>query len=770
MSTLHDLTAQGQSVWLSFLRRSFILRGQLRQLVEAGVRGVVLDPAVVERALAYSSDYDERLHWHVSHGKTPQQTVEALLIDDVQRAADILQGVYDVSDHADGFVVLPLDPHAAHNSVSLVAAGRRLGGVSAVVDRPNLMLGIPATRAGIEALRQLIADGCNVYMTHIFSVAGYDAVAEAYLDGLEQFFATHSVWRFAPSAVAAVPLATVDNRVDAALTRQGRPQLKGQAAIALARVLYGRHRELFSSPRWLHNARQGAHVLRLAWANSAPLDFGVSPTNYADALVAADTIQVMSPATLFAFREHGATAPSLIPGLPAARDVLGRLKTELGINLVDDGQGAQEEALVAAQKVYDRLEATPALKRDRLEAGWQRLDLHLGSHQPVVDDAIQQLCDQTIMCRIWENDHTVWNAAPGDISAHLRWLHLLDLMAPNVRRLEALVAGARAAGFDQALVITGGAAAREASLFAETFGALPFIPGVLAYTPRPHLRLTVVDSADHDAVLRQVGAAAPSTLLVFIAASDSPASVTLFDQLIAGAVPGPNSGDPASRFVVVTSPDTPLAAAVAALPLHDLILDTPTLRGPYTALSFAGLVPAAMTGLDLGAFLETAAGFAANSMGCNCPLTGDNVGARLGVALGALAQNGFPQLHLLASPLLANFAAWAGDFTTAALGASHIRVTTGGARPSGSDSFTIHIRPDGDDSLDSVVESLLAADRPVATLHLGDLYELGGLFFLWQVAVVVAAHRLGCNPFDSIMAPAPSRPPAARSQPAISHV
>jgi transaldolase / glucose-6-phosphate isomerase len=766
MSRLHELSTYGQSVWLHFLRRAFVERGQLRQMLDQGVRGVVLDPATVERAISSSSDYDERLRWLVSRGKSPPQIVEALLVDDVQRAADILQPVYDASGHGDGFVTLPLDPDLAHNTVSLVAEARRLAGVCAMVDRPNLMVGIPATRAGIEAVRQLIADGCNVYASHIYSLATYDAVAAAYLDGLEAFFASHSVWRFAPCAVAALSLAAIDSDVDATLARAGRPDLQGRAAVSLARLIFSRHQELFTSPRWLRYEREGAHVLRLGWADLAPLAFEHRDTSYAEALVGPASIQVMGPATLFAFLEHGAVAPSLATGLPEAQNHLDLLRDELGINLLDDGQRLQEQALTADQAAYRRLSAAPALKRDRLEAGWQRLDLALGAAKPAFRQTVQQLCDDRVMCRIWEHDQSLWPEAPGEAGAQLDWLHLIEVMRPNVPRLEAMVRRARAAGYDRALLIGEGSVALAAQAYADTFGALPHIPGVLAYTPRPHLHLSVVDSADRAAVLgRAARMPAANTLFVLVDPGDTPGAVTLFDELLAHLRPGPNDGSAAAHFVVVTAPGSPLAEAAAAVPLHDLLLDSPGLRGPYTALSYAGLVPAALTGLDLEALLERAAQLAANASGCNCPLTGDNTAGQIGAAIAALAQQGRARMTLVAPPLLESFAAWVRWLLGEALRQSLARAEAGPPPPQALDErFLLLLRPDGDESLDALVEQAAANDQPAITLHLRDLYEMAGFFFLWQMAAVVAAHALGCNPFAGAR-PVASRAPASRAEP-----
>jgi transaldolase / glucose-6-phosphate isomerase len=766
MSRLHELSTYGQSVWLHFLRRAFVERGQLRTMLDQGVRGVVIDPAIVERALTSSSDYDERLGWLLAHGKSPPQIVEALLVDDTQRAADILYPVYDASDHSDGFVVLPLDPELAHNTVSLVAEARRLGGVCAVVDRPNVMLGIPATRAGIDALRQLIADGCNVYASHIFSFSTYEAVVEAYLSGLDNFLASHSVWRFAPCAVALAPLAALDAGVDEALARAGRPELQGKAAIALARLLHARHQELFKGPRWQRYAREGAHVLRLGWGDLAPLDFARGDTAYADALIGPATIQVMDPATLFAFLDHGKAAPSLASELWQAQSHLDLLREELGINLLDDGQRLQEKALVADQATSHRLGAAPAAKRERMEAGWRRLELKLGREETAFRQTVQQLCDDRVMCRIWEHDHSLWPAAPGAAApgaagAHLDWLHLIEVMRPNAPRLQQLVEAARGKGYTQALVIAEGSVALAAQSYADTFGSLPHIPGVLDYTPYPHLKLVVVDSADRAAVLSR-SAAMPlaNTLFVLVDPSDRPGAVALFDELLAALRVGRTAEEVAAQVVVVTTPHSPLAMAAAPLPLHDLLLDSPGLRGPYTALSFAGLLPAALTGLDLERLLERAAQLAANASGCNCPLTGDNTAGQLGAAIAALAGRGRARLSLAAPPLLDSFAAWVRWLLAEALHDTAVRAETVPPPPlAAADHYLLLLRPAGDDSLDALAGEYQERGQPVLDLQLHDLYELGGFFFLWQMAAAVAAHALGANPFASGR-PLPTRAPA----------
>lgn len=270
MANLQELHQLGQSTWLNYLRGSFIRSGELAEHIRLGIQGVTANAQVYERAIAGSTDYDNAIRQAVADGLTARRIYERLMADDIQRAADVLHPVFEASGRRDGFVSYELDPSAFTDPTHAVAGARHFGHL---VDRYNVMVEVPATPVGIETIRALVADGASINVTHLFSVTAYEQAAAAYLSGLTEYVASHSVWRTTPTAVASFSLAPLDAAVDARLEALGRNDLAGQTAIALAKLLYERFRQLFNTPEWAKLAAKGAQPLRPKWTRLTPRDF-----------------------------------------------------------------------------------------------------------------------------------------------------------------------------------------------------------------------------------------------------------------------------------------------------------------------------------------------------------------------------------------------------------------------------------------------------------------------------------------------------------------
>jgi len=336
MTKLHELTDLGQAIWLDYIRRSFITLGDLQALIDEGLRGVTSNPTIFEKAIAGSTDYDEDLHRLVEEGETVEEIYEALALDDIRRAADLLRPVYDGSTWlttgqtggADGYVSLEVSPALAYDTEGTIAEARRL---FAALDRPNVMIKVPATPAGIPAIEALIGEGINVNVTLMFSLAHYEAVSEAYIAGLEKLAAAGGDLSKVAS-VASFFISRVDSAVDRALEEISDRTLQGKIAIANAKVTYARFREVFSGERWKRLAALGARVQRPLWASTSTKNPLYPDTLYVDGLIGSDTVNTVPPATLNSFRDHGTVAPTLEVGLGEARAQLAHL-AELGVDL-----------------------------------------------------------------------------------------------------------------------------------------------------------------------------------------------------------------------------------------------------------------------------------------------------------------------------------------------------------------------------------------------------------------------------------------------------
>jgi transaldolase/transaldolase/glucose-6-phosphate isomerase len=363
MRTLEQLTAHGQAVWFDYIRRSFLDSGGLQDLVDAGVRGVTSNPSIFEKAIAGSNDYDAELAQLVAAGRSPDEIYEALALEDIRRACAVLRPVYEATDAEDGYVSIEVSPALAHDTAATIAEAKRL---FATLDLPNVMIKVPATPAGIPAVEALITAGINVNVTLMFSLAHYEAVAGAYLAGLEARRATGAALHRVGS-VASFFVSRVDTAVDPLLAERGETELAGKIANDNAKAAYARFQQLFAGERWAALAAAGARVQRPLWASTGTKHPAYPDTLYVDELIGPHTVNTLPPATLEAFRDHGTVADTLTAGLTTSHARLARLP-ELGIDLGAITQKLQDDGVQAFARAFEGVMASITRRRSELLA------------------------------------------------------------------------------------------------------------------------------------------------------------------------------------------------------------------------------------------------------------------------------------------------------------------------------------------------------------------------------------------------------------------
>jgi len=350
----------GQAVWLDYIERDLLAGGGLEKLVvEDGVRGVTSNPSIFRAAITGSAAYDAEIDGYLqTHpGASTVDLYEALAIADIRMAADILAPVYQGSGGADGFVSLEVSPHLAHDSAGTEAEARRLW---QAVDRPNLMIKVPATDAGIPAIEALIAAGINVNATLMFSLADYEAVATAYLRGLEQCGNPSRV-----ASVASFFVSRLDTKVDAALEGLGTDDalaLRGRAAVANSRLAYRRFLELFHNGSFSELSALGARVQRPLWASTSTKNPTYPDVIYVEELVGPDTVNTLPMATLEAYRDHGRPSARVAASFDEDEALLARI-AGLGIDLDAVTDELQTEGVDAFAGAFDELMETLDHKR-----------------------------------------------------------------------------------------------------------------------------------------------------------------------------------------------------------------------------------------------------------------------------------------------------------------------------------------------------------------------------------------------------------------------
>lgn len=751
LRTLHD---QGQAVWLDFIRRGMLADGGLARLIaEDGLSGVTSNPSIFQQAIASGSEYDAQIAEILAADPRASASglYERLAVADIRAAADRLGAVWEATAGADGFVSLEVSPYLAHDTAATIEEARRLW---RAVGRPNLMIKVPGTAEGVPAFETLIAEGINVNVTLMFSLATYEAVAQAYLRGLARAPAPEKL-----ASVASFFVSRVDTYADAALEKVGGAEalaLRGRTAIANAKLAYRRFEEIFHGEPFAALATRGARPQRVLWASTSTKNPAYRDVVYVEELIGRETVNTLPPATLDAFRDHGAVRPSLSEDLAGAEEHLARLAAA-GVDLDDITDRLQRDGVEAFAASFDALlAAVEGKRRQVLARRAPRARLRLGMLRGAASRRLQAWQDERFTHRLWARDVTLFCAGspaagwPPEIADRLGWLALPESMRAAAAELIAFAAEVSAEGVRDAVVLGMGGSSLAPEVFGRVFGAPAGEPGGGGERPA----LTVLDTTHPDAVRAVLDRLDPAAAL-FVVSSKSGTTVetdSLFRaawERAAGAV-----ADPGRRFVAITDPGTPLARLAKERCFRRLIAAPPDVGGRYSALTPFGLLPAALAGADPGKLLERAFVMA---QACAPGVSAlDNPALALGAAIAAAAAAGRDKLTLLTSPALASFPGWIEQLVAESLGKDGRGVVPVAGEPLGApdaygdDRLFVALRLAGDEDRDLAegLAALAAAGHPIVEIELADRYDLGGEMFRWELATAAAGAALGVQPFD----------------------
>ncbi len=733
-SRLAALTAAGTAVWLDQLRRSLLTSGELERLVrEDSLRGLTSNPAIFEKAILGSDDYDEQIERLAREGASPRDIFQAIAIEDVQDAADVLRPVFDELEGADGFVSLEVDPDLAFDPDRTLEQARDYW---RRVDRPNLMIKIPGTSEGLRAIEQALYEGMNVNVTLLFGVEAYATVMDVYLRALER--RRDDGRDLDVASVASFFVSRVDTEVDRRLAELGREDLQGTAALANARAAYRRFREVFGSERFVALREAGARVQRPLWASTGVKNPKYPDTMYVDGLVGPDTVNTMPMQTLLAAAErtevHGPTVEE--DPEPALRAL-----AEAGIDLraVTDEllRGGVELFVTPAEKLLAGIEA----KREAIVTGRpQTIDASLPEElEAEVVAALRRAGEEDVARRVWKKDDTLWGpAGQPEVANRLGWLTVGETFGEEVDDLEAFAEEVVGDGLTDAVLLGMGGSSLAPEVLRRSCG-----------THEGYLRLHVLDSTDPTAIL-EVERAVDLDRTLFLVSSKSGGTIETLSHF-RYFWPKVERGD---RFVAITDPGSPLADLAAEHGFRRTFLNDPDIGGRYSALSFFGLVPAALIGADLDTLLD---GAQTAATACAAHDSSQrNPGLWLGATLGALARQGRDKLTFVVSRRIGSFGLWAEQLVAESLGKQGTGILPVADEPLaapeayGADRVFCYLRDaeDPDDALDGAVRALAAAGHPTLTLAVHGPADLGRIFFFAEFATAVAGWALGVNPFD----------------------
>jgi transaldolase/glucose-6-phosphate isomerase len=750
---LRKLQTFGQSVWLDYIRRQMITSGELKHFIdEDGVLGVTSNPSIFDKVISGSHDYDDAIRTLSHQGKGLQEIYQALTVEDVQKAADLFRPLYDTLKGRDGFLSLEVNPHLAHDSQDTIEEARQLW---EALNRPNVFVKVPATREGLPAIRQLISEGINVNVTLLFGIARYREVAEAYIAGMEER-AGKGMPLEGVASVASFFLSRIDVLADSLLEKilaAGGPRaeeakgLRGEVAIASARVAYAMYKKIFASERFASLAAKGARTQRLLWASTSTKNPKYSDVKYVEPLIGPETINTMPLETLNAYRDHGNPSPRLEEHAEEATRMLERL-SRLGIDLDKVAQQLEDEGVEKFVKPYDSLMCNLEGKsRSALREQLDRQTCFLGEYEKAVRKRIGRLEQGQFAARLWRKDPSLWKRNPKDqeeIRNALGWLHVAEKMGENLRDLSAFVQEVRAAGLRHVVLMGMGGSSLAPLAMHRIFGqakdSLPFI---------------VLDTTD-PAAIWEIKRQVPLTETLFLIASKSGTTTEplAFGEYFYGKVKRIKRDRAGENFAAITDPGTPLVKMAQERGFRHTFLNFPDIGGRYSALSYFGLVPAALMGIDLAELLARALRMAHSTSFC-VPAK-ENSGLALGATLGELACQGRDKVTFLVPEFLVTLGTWLEQLLAESTGKEGTGILPVAGEPVGHPSLygkdrlfvAISLKDEPDETLEKGVASLREFGHPVITIQMEDRLDLAQEFFRWEMATAAAGAVLGINPFD----------------------
>jgi transaldolase / glucose-6-phosphate isomerase len=746
---LKQLLEAGQSVWLDNLRRGMFKSGELQALIDKGLRGMTSNPTIFEKAIGAGNDYDEQLRSLIGKEHDASAIFWELAVSDIQSACDLFRPVYDSCGGNDGFVSLEVSPLLANDTPGTVKMAKELW---KRVNRPNLMVKIPGTKEGVPAIEECTAEGININVTLIFAIEFYEKTAQAFIRGLQR-----RIEKGLPvdkiRSVNSVFVSRIDTAVDKILQERvdkGEKQLEellGKTGVANLKLTYQKFLELFGSAEWKAIEAKGGMLQRPLWASTSTKNPKYYDLMYVEPVVGRHTVNTMPPQTLDALLDHGEIQPdTVLEDVDEARQTL-QMLTDNGISLYDVTYKLQVDGVRLFSESFAALLGAIVYKQKQLSTGTtERVALSDGASP--YQSALETLSQRDFLKKLWAKDPSLWSTDPthADIIKHaLGWLEIPQRLLESVANLQSF-AQEVAAEYSHAVVLGMGGSSLAPDIMRETFGKIDGYP-----------QLHVLDSTDPQQI-RDLEDAIDITDTLFIVASKSgtttepDAFYRYFADKVAKAVGANKCG---RQFVAITDPGTKLEAESKAENFRACFLNDPNIGGRYSALSFFGMVPAAIAGYNINLLLDRGLGAMAANDKTVAPK--DAPGVRFGAAIGGLALNGRDKLTIVTHPSVAAFGAWAEQLIAESTGKNGKGILPVEGEPLGDPSdysddrvfvYVGHNLPSPATGTDEKLKALQAAGHPVIRLAMNDGYDIGEQFYLWEIATAAAGSLLGIDAFD----------------------
>jgi len=761
-----DLYKAGQGPWLDTISRKLLNSGNLKRFIdESGLLGVTSNPSIFQQAISQGEGYEAEIQKLLKRGASTVEIYDALTISDIRETCDLFLPVFKKTCCEHGFVSLEVLPNLAFNEEATVLEAKRL---FRLVNRPNVMIKVPATAQGVCAVRRLIGEGININVTLIFSQEGYRSVANAYLDGLEMF-AKKGGDLSSVHSVASVFVSRIDTDIDKQLdlliaaekdveAKAFLGSLKGAAALANSKKIYQIFKELFLAPRFQSLKAQGAYVQKTLWASTSCKNPAYPDLIYVENLIGQNTVNTLPQGTFEALLDHGQIRmDSVEEHILESETSLARLK-EFGIDIHSVCDRLQHEGVRSFVSSFESLMATLEKKRETKMAPSVKVRVMLSSDlEKKSSDALAQLAEKDVHSRWLSKDPTLWSTNPQHqkvINNRLGWVDNCEKITGKLYEIDQLQEKVfKDKVRDIVLLGMGGS-----SLAAEVLSLILNKPSHRVKGALKGVRFHLLDTTDPASILKVEKVVRYASTL-FLVGSKSGSTIEtrsqylyFFDRVKKFYKNDENKA--AERFVIITDHGSPLETLGRSKPFGGLFLNPQDIGGRYSALSFFGLVPAALLGRDVRQVLADAQRFR-DAMISTRDLA-KNEGIALGVLLGVLALQGKDKLTFWTSPTLTSFADWAEQLIAESTGKDGKGITpVAGELPLnldryGSDRVFVMLRLKGEsEKLWAVrIKALKAKGFPVLDFVWSDGVNVGGEFLRWEVATSFASVVLKVNPFD----------------------
>ncbi len=746
---LQQLLDAGQSVWLDNLRRGMFASGELQALIDKGLRGMTSNPTIFEKAIGAGNDYDDQLRSLIGKQHDASALFWDLAIQDIQSACDLFRPVFDGCGGNDGFVSLEVSPLLAHDTQGTIDMAKDLW---KRVNRPNLMVKIPGTPEGVPAIEECIAEGININVTLIFGIEMYEKTTRAFIRGLRR-----RVERGQDIAkirsVNSVFVSRIDTAVDKLLQAridkgEKLEDLLGKVGVANLKLTYQKFLEIFKTDEWKAIAAKGGHVQRPLWASTSTKNPQYFDLMYIEPVIGRDTVNTMPPQTLDALLDHGTVRPdTVLENVDEARATIKQL-ADAKISLFDVTHQLMVEGVTLFSDSFAALLGAIVYKQKQLSSGAERVSVSLGSYSGKYNAALDELGKREFLKKLWAKDASLWSSDPEHVAIikkALGWLDIPQHLLEEVTNLQRF-AKECAAEFTHVVVLGMGGSSLAPDILRVTLGKVDGYP-----------HLHVLDSTDPQQI-RALEAQLDLDRTLFIVASKSgtttepDAFYRYFCERLSKTVGAQNCG---RQFVAITDPGTLLETEAKEQGFRACFLNDPNIGGRYSALSFFGMVPAALAGYNINLLLDR--GLGAMHAHERTVAVKDAPGTKFGAALGALANEGRNKLTIVTHPSVRAFGAWAEQLvaeSTGKMGRGILPVegeSLGDPQDYGSDRVFVYVGanlPNPESGTDDKLRALEAAGHPVIRLAMNDAYDVGEQFYLWEIATAAAGSLIGIDAFD----------------------